>query len=154
MNTRPPFNEIANDIFRKSIELFFDDDFFGTGDLCEGAIACFVFNTTDRPPDEPVPPPYIVFNPDFSDEPGVVAGVLAHEGTHLGQYLDETTFNEPSVFVTEFPAFWNAAVYWREVREQFGPPYDTDLEEQVEFVYQTALDGEAAMRELIRELYS
>ncbi len=143
------------DLFRKAVSISFGAAALFLEDApCEFAYACFVPSPLSVPPDTPAPLPQILFNPDYVDEePEALAAILVHEGTHLQQYLDATLFDdELDVIDIEFTAFWNSAVYWKEVRaEQL--PADTDLEEDLEFIYQTALLGEAAMRALIDARY-
>jgi|GEM_PF-1672016 len=151
------FDAITDDLFDRGISITFGAAAdFDAGGICAGAIACFGPSGLDGqvPPDTPDPVPFIIFNPDYiTESAGLLAVVLVHEGTHFQQFLDFSLFdNTQSVIDTEFEAFWNEAVYWDGVRADFLP-FDTDLEEESEFIYQTALQGEAALRTLIDSLY-
>lgn len=148
---------VTEDIIRKGIPVSFGSTSDFTGST-ENAIAFFDPSPDDTlalPPGPPDLSPLIKFNPDALNEaPGVLAAVLVHEGTHFQQYLDATLYDEDQTIVDiEFRAWWNEAVYWKEVRGQFLP-IDTPLEEEIEFGYQTALQGEAALRDLIAALYT
>ena len=149
---------ITDDLTRRGIELSFGDPtLFVDQGLCGGAIACFVSSTQFRPPTAPGFEPAILFNPAYaSEQVGVLAGVLVHEGTHFEQYLDGTLLRhadgELSVVDVEFTAWWNAAAYWAGVRNQFLPA-DTVVEQTMETGWQKAQEGEAALRDLIASLY-
>ena len=121
---------------------------------CSGAIACFLSSRAATPPSTP-PSPVIIFNPTYlSEAPAVIAGVLVHEGTHFQQYLDVTLLDTSlSVVDIEFRAWWNAAAFWQNVRTAFLPA-STVVEQTNENGYQAALQGEAALRDLIAALYT
>ena len=148
---------VTNDLFRKGISISFDGNYFGAGAPCEGAYACFFGDTSFFPPDEPGTLPFIVFDPLLADEdPTLLAGILAHEGTHFQQYLDGSLHHKAlgtlTVIDTEFRAFWNGAVFWSEVRDsQF--PLMTALAQDEEDLYNLALQGEAALRNEIAARY-
>ncbi len=148
---------VTDDLFQKGISISFDGSYFGEGDLCEGAYACFIRNTGDFPPDEPRVIPFIVFDPLLADEdPALLAGILAHEGTHFQQLLDGSLHNESAGTLTvvdiEFRAFWNGAVFWSDVRDtQF--PLTTALAQDEEDLYNLAQQGEAALRNEIAARY-
>ena len=146
---------ITNDLTRKGIPILFGD----TSDFPKGAddaIAFFDPRGTAEPfPATPDPLPPIKFNPFYlGEEAGVLAAVLAHEGTHFLQYLDLSLADPAlSVIDIEFEAWWNEAVYWDSVRANFLP-IDTVLENEEERGYQAAIQGEAALRDYITPLYS
>ena len=150
---------VTSDLFARGTSISFGDPAdFTTGGICEGSIACHLFSPFFRPPAEPGFAPVIIFNPTFSGEdPGVLAAVLVHEGTHFEQYLDGTALEYAdgtiSVIDIEFTAWWNAAVYWEEVRSQFSP-IDTVAENTLEIGWEKAKEGEAALRDLIAPLYT
>ncbi len=149
---------ITDDLFRKGIEIFFDEgDLFTTG-LCAGAFACHLALLTPPPPFEPMFSPVIAFNPDLlTEEPAMLASVLVHEGTHFQQYLDSSLHHKAvgdlTVVDTEFRAFWNAAVYWGSVRDS-TPVTGTVLEYNLELAYSYAQQGEAELRALIDAVYN
>ena len=142
---------ISDDVFRRGISISFSDP---GAFPCGGAIACFIAFPGPVPPATPDPLPFIVFNPDFLGEPPVVLGaVLAHEATHFQEYLDGRLVNPNLGTVDlEFDAFWNEAVYWSEVRAT-SEPFDTPLEQEAEFVYQLAQQGEGPLRDRIAAVY-
>lgn len=85
----------------------------------------------------------------------MLAGVLAHEGTHFLQYLDLSSFQaDKTIIDIEFVAWWNEAAYWESARSGFGPPFDSPLKRDEESAYQVALQGENALRNYITPLYS
>ena len=153
------FNAVANsgaraitdDMFRRGISISFSNP---GAFPCGGAIACFIAFRGPAPPAAPDPLPLILFNPDFLGEsPAVLGSVLAHEGTHFQQYLDGRLLNPNLGTVDiEFDAFWNEAVYWSEVRATLEP-FDTPLEQEADFVYQLAQQGEGALRDRIAAVY-
>lgn len=148
-------SSITDDLFAKGLSITFGPAAtFDTGGDCAGAIACFGEINGQTPPNTPAPMPEILFNPDFiGEDAGLLAAVLVHEGTHFQQFLDGAIFdNTNSVVDIEFTAFWNEAVYWDKVRTPFLP-IDTALEQELETAYQTALQGEAALRAFIDALY-
>jgi len=149
-----PFNAITADLIAKGISIAFGtaQDFSGP---TANAIAYFRVQGTAAFPNTPVPAPFLLFNPAFlHDSVEAIAATLVHEGTHFQQYLDGQIFNPTQTVIDiEFRAWWNAAVFWHEVRAQ-ASPLDTRLEQEAEFGYRTALQGEAALRALIASLYT
>lgn len=148
-------SSITDDLFAKGLSITFGAAAtFDTGGDCAGAIACFGQINAQTPPNTPVPMPEILFNPDYiGEDAGLLAVVLVHEGTHFQQFLDGSLFdNTNSTVDIEFTAFWNEAVYWDKVRTPFLP-IDTALEQELETAYQTALQGEAALRAFIDAIY-
>lgn len=148
-------NGITGDLIRHGISVSFVDA-ATFADACGNAIACFLYYTAPRPPDQPDPLPFVLFNPAYlSEPPEILADVLIHEGTHFQQYLDGRVFNTGLGTVDiELDAFWNEAVYWGEVRDRFGPPFDdSPLEQESEGVYQLAQQGESALRDAIAAAY-
>jgi len=148
---------VTNDLFRKGISIAFDGSFFGPNTLCGNAYACHVFYTGFQPPAAPGLVPQIAFNPVYSAEDAeAIAAVLVHEGTHFQQYLDGTTFHRLGGTITtidtEFTAFWNAAVYWGEIRST-QIPVTSFLEDDLENLYQLAQQGEAQLRNEIAARY-
>lgn len=148
---------ISNDLYRKGIPISFDASFFGGTGLCGSAYACFVSYTGFLPPLAPGLLPQLYFNPFFLGEDAeAIAAVLVHEGTHFQQYLDGTTFHRRAGTITtvdtEFTAFWNAAVYWGGVRAG-QIPVSSFLEDDLESLYQLALQGEAQLRNEIAARY-
>lgn len=147
---------VTEDLKAKGIEIFFDPDYFSLGAPCEGAYACH-FAALYPPPAEPAEKPFIVFNPILlADSPGALAAVLVHEGTHFQQFLDGSIHHEAlgnlTVVDIEFRAFWNAAVYWGEIRTG-QIPFNTQLKFDLEYLYNLALQGEAALRNEIAARY-
>ncbi len=145
---------VTDDLFSKGIEISFGDPSQFAGN---NPIAFLDPNGIDDFPGPPVPPPVIVFNPFYiNEDAGVLAAILVHEATHFQEYLDGTLAEFYAGNITntdvEFTAWWNEAVYWAEVRDDFLP-IDTPLEEQLELAYQTALQGEGALRDLITQIY-
>ena len=142
---------ITDDLFRKGISISFGDD-------CDpGAVACQIYYPSFQPPSEPTVKPTIVFNPTYvNEDASLLAAVLVHEGTHFQQYLDGSSHHrlagDLTVVDIEFRAFWNAAVYWGEIRTAQAP-FTTVLEQDAEGLYQLAQQGEAALRNEIDSRY-
>lgn len=150
-------SSVTNDLFSKGIEIAFEPFFFAQGAPCEGAYACHFSDTSALPPDKPANEPFIVFNPIFlTEDPLALATILVHEGTHFQQYLDGSLHNERlgnlTRIDTEFRAFWNAAVFWGEIRSSVLP-VSTSAELDMENLYQLAQQGEAALRNEITARY-
>ena len=149
---------ITDDLQAKSVQISFANDLsdFSVGCQTVQAIACMNAQGIENFPD--AAKPFILFNPRWSgEEAGILAGVLTHEGTHFQQVLDLTLANEAlngelTVIDIEFVAWWNAAVYWGEVRSAFLP-IDTPLEIEEEAAYVAALQGEAALRDYFGPRY-
>ena len=96
----------------------------------------------------------ILLNPEFMNEdPGLLAAVIVHEGTHFQQFLDGELF-DPSLSTpeVEFRAWVNEAVYWETVRAGFSP-FDSPLAQQEETGYQVASLGEGALRDFLASTY-
>ena len=146
-------NAIANDLTARGIPLLFTDP--GTFEaFCADAVACFIPSPNSEPPATPVPIPVLLFNPAYLDEtPATIAAVIVHEGTHFQEYLDGRLYAAGRGTVdNEFDAFWNEAVFWQDTRASQSP-FTTGLEEEEEAIYQTALQGEAELRDHIAALY-
>ena len=143
---------IAADLFRKGIPILFGkaEDFSQPG-----APAAMFTYPDSRPPDAPIPPPILTFNPKFlHEDPRVLAAVLAHEGTHFQQYLDGT-LDDGSADETalETEAWNNGASAWQEVRRS-AIGLNTPLVRDLEVGYQVARQGEGLLRDFVAALYA
>ena len=145
---------IADDLFRKGIAISFGDPADFTGEHATNA-ATLIFSTTVGPlKGRPTEPPQINLHPRFAKEdPRVLAAVLAHEGTHLQQFLDGTLFQTGSdPLDVEMAAWVNAASVWQQLRGSTSS-LDSQLAREAELGYQVARWGEGAMRDFLKALY-
>ncbi len=122
---------ITDDLEAKGILISFSSAEFLPGQICDGAIACFIHPTDPAPGPLGTPQslPYVIFDVSYmSEAPEILAAILVHEGTHFQEFLDGDLFN-PSLTVVdmEFLAFWNESAYWDTVRPSILP-IDTPLE--------------------------
>jgi len=145
---------ITDDLTARGIPLGFIDQGTFNGICTTEAIACFVSLSSALPPATPDPRPAILFNPTYlSEPPATLAAVLVHEGTHFQEYLDGRLLDSSRGTVdNEFDAFWNSAAFWEGIRLTQAP-FTTALEQDLEGIYQTARQGEAALRDLIAARY-
>jgi hypothetical protein len=140
---------ILDDLVRKGIEVSFGEPGQFGGALA-GAVATFRYVTSAQPPAAPPSPPAIIFNPAFlGEDPRALAAALVHEATHFQQYLDGSLLGAGGWSdEIEFAAWWNEAAVWDELRGASWP-IDTTLEAEAEFMYRTALRGEAALKNVL-----
>ena len=87
------------------------------------------------------------------DEERIADGELAHEGTHLQQFLDGTLFQTGTdPLEVEIAAWVNAASVWQQLRGS-ASSLDSQLAREAELGYQVARWGEGAMRDFLKALY-
>jgi hypothetical protein len=144
---------IAQDLFRKGIELSFGDASEFTG-RDAGAAALLIYPPAARPPDVPEPPPILKLNPKYlHEDPRALAAVLAHEATHFQQFLDGTLLDASvSPVDVEVQAWTNGAACWQGVRLS-TTPLNTPLVREQELAYGVVRQGERTLRDLIGALY-
>lgn len=143
---------ITVDLFRKGIPMLFGDPEAFNDPTAPAAV--FIYPDS-RPPDPPIPPPILTFNPKFlNEDPRVLAAVLAHEGTHFQQYLDGT-LHEKTVDQTtlETEAWTNGAVAWQQMRRS-ALGLNTPLVRDMEVGYQVVRQGEGLLRDFVASLYT
>ena len=143
---------VAEDLFRKGIAIAFGEPSEFSGGHTHAAE--FVYPDA-RPPNEPIPPPTIRLNPAFlHEDPRVLAALLAHEGTHVQQYLEGALLLgsvEPVDLETR--AWTNGAVVWQQVRRP-ALSLQTPLIRDMEVGYQIARQGEGRLRDFIAAVYA
>ena len=143
---------IVADLFRKGIPILFGNP----ADFSDPAApAAFFTYPAGKPPDPPIPPPVLTFNPKFlGEDPRVLAAVLAHEGTHFQQYLDGTLRDSTSdEAALETEAWTNGAVVWQQVRRS-ALGLNTPLVRDLEVGYQVARQGEGLLHDFVAALYT
>ena len=145
-------HSIADDLFRKGITITFGDSSEFSGGHSHAAE--FVYPAT-HPPEKPVPPPAIHLNPQFlHEDPRVLAALLAHEGTHLQQYLEgRLRQGAGEEAILEAQAWLNGGVVWQQVRRS-ALSIQTPLVRDLEVGYQVARQGEGLLRDFVAALYA
>lgn len=140
---------ILGDLVAKSIEIR-----FGNGsDTCNGGtvtgyVAFFCPGDRTGFPGAPRVPPFIVVNPDYKNESAaVIASVLAHEGTHFGQYRDGSLFSAQSEVDVEFRAYWNGSAAWQRLRP--ASTGGTLLERDLNTILAQAQQGESSFKDYL-----